>query len=153
MGRALTPCSEVSLGRWVIASRVLEHEGKVPPMAERPRVNPVSIVARLARAPAVDDSDAAMAEIALETLNFLDAECREGRVDPGPTAHLVVLDLAAALIAFGAVRNVDELAAWLRREAPARARELGRTVASMKAPIGDAPLCSCLTTPGAASWH
>jgi hypothetical protein len=119
-------------------------------MAER-RVNPVGIVARLARAPVGEDSDAAMAEIALETLNFLDAECREGGVDPGPTAHLVVLDLAAALMAFGAVRNVDELAAWLRREAPARARELGRAVADMRLPIGDAPVCSCLTTPEA--WH
>ena len=122
-------------------------------MAERPRVNPVSIVARLARAPVGEAGDAAMAEIALETLAFLDAECREGGVDPGPTAHLVVLDLAAALIAFGGVRSVDELAAWLRKEAPARARELAKTVASMKVPIGDAPVCSCLSTPEAAGWH
>jgi hypothetical protein len=122
-------------------------------MAERPRVNPIAIVARLARAPVDEDGDAAMAEIALETLNFLDAECREGGVDPGPTAHLVVLDLAAALIAFGAVRSVDELAAWLRREAPARARELAKAVANMKAPIADAPVCSSLATPEPASWH
>ena len=122
-------------------------------MAARPRVNPVSIVARLARAPVVEDSDAAMAEIALETLAFLDAECCEGNVDPGATAHLTVLDLCAALLAFGSVRNVDELVAWLRQEAPARARELANTVARMKSPIGDAPVCSCLTTPEAASWH
>lgn len=122
-------------------------------MAERPRLDPIAYIARLARAVPGEDSDAAMAEIALETLNFLDAECSEGDVDPGPTAHLVVLDLAAALIAFGSVRSVDELVHWLRREAPARANELAKTVASMKLPIGDAPLCSCLTTPEAASWH
>jgi hypothetical protein len=122
-------------------------------MAERPRVNPVAIVACLARAPVGEDGDAMAAEIALETLNFLDAECREGGVDPGPTAHLVVLDLAAALMAFGAVRNVDELAAWLLREAPARARELGRAVADIRLPIGDAPVCSCFATPAPASWH
>jgi hypothetical protein len=122
-------------------------------MAERARINPVAYIARLARGVPGEDSDAAAAGIALETLNFLDAECHEGGVDPGPTAHLVVLDLAAALIAFGSVRSADDLAQWLRREAPARAAELAKTVAGMKSSIGDAPLCSCLTTPEAASWH
>ena len=123
-------------------------------MAERPRVNPVSIVARLARAPVVDDSDAAMAEIALETLTFLEAECSEGDIDPGPTAHLVVLDLCAALIAFGSVRNVEELVVWLRQEAPARARELTKAVAaSATGSLDDAPPCACLLTPAPATWH
>jgi hypothetical protein len=89
-------------------------------MAERPRVNPVAIVARIARGPVGKDCEAE-AEIALATLDFLDAECRESGCDPGPTAHFVVLDLAAALLAFGAVRNVEELVHWLRKEAPARA--------------------------------
>ena len=123
-------------------------------MAARSRVNPVSIVARLARAPVVEDSDAAMAEIALETLAFLDAECCEGNVDPGPTAHLVVLDLCAALLAFGSVRNVDELVVWLRQEAPARARELTNAVAaSATGSLDDVPPCACLLTPAAARRH
>jgi hypothetical protein len=120
-------------------------------MVER-RVDPIAIVARIKRGPVAEDC-AVEAEVALDTLDFLDAECRETGCDPGPTAHLVVLDLAAALIAFGAVRSVDELVAWLRKEAPARALELVKAVANMKAPIGDAPPCSCLSTPAAATWH
>ena len=121
-------------------------------MVERSRVDPVAIVARICRGP-VDKDDAVEAEVALDTLDFLDAECRETECDPGPTAHLVVLDLAAALIAFGAVRSVDELVAWLREEAPARARELVKAVVNSKGAFSDAPVCSCLSTPAAASWH
>ena len=121
-------------------------------MAERPRVNPVAIVARIARGPVGKDCEAE-AEIALATLDFLDAECRESGCDPGPTAHFVVLDLAAALLAFGAVRNVEELAHWLCKEAPARARELSKAVANSKGAFSDIPPCSCLSTPQAASWH
>jgi hypothetical protein len=121
-------------------------------MAERPRVNPVAVIARIGRA-IPEDGEAAEAGIALATLDFLDAECREAGCDPGPTAHLVILDLAAAQLAFGAVRSVDELVAWLRKEVPGRARELLKAVADMKTPIIDAPLCSCLSTPEAATWH
>jgi hypothetical protein len=121
-------------------------------MAERPRVNPVSIVARIKRGP-VDKDCAAEAEIALDALDFLDAECRESGCDPGPTAHFVVLDLAAALLAFGAVRNVEELVQWLREEVPGRARELTKAVAKSKGAFSDAPPCSCLSTPEGASWH
>jgi hypothetical protein len=121
-------------------------------MAERPRVNPVAIVARIARGPVGKDCEAE-AEIALATLDFLDAECRESGCDPGPTAHFVVLDLAAALLAFGAVRNVEELVHWLRKEAPARARELSKAVSARRGALSDAPPCSCLSTPAAASWH
>jgi hypothetical protein len=124
---------------------------KARPMVER-RVDPIAIVARIKRGP-VDKDDAVEAEIALDTLDFLDAECRETGCDPGPTAHLVVLDLAAALIAFGAVRSVDELAAWLRKEAPGRALELVKAVANCKDALADAPICSCLSMPEPATWH
>ena len=56
-------------------------------MAERPRVDPVAIVARLERGPVGKDGEAE-AEIALATLDFLDPACRESGCDPGPTAHL-----------------------------------------------------------------
>jgi hypothetical protein len=116
------------------------------------RLNPVGIAARLARAPVDADTDA-MAEIALETLSFLDAECQEGGVDPGPTAHFAVLDLAAALVAFGSVRGIDELVSWLRQEVPARAGELAKTVSDARLSLADAPTCACLATPAPASWH
>jgi hypothetical protein len=57
------------------------------------------------------------------------------------------------LLAFGAVRNMEELVHWLRKEAPARARELTKAVAASKGAFSDAPPCSCLSTPQAASWH
>jgi hypothetical protein len=57
------------------------------------------------------------------------------------------------LIAFGAVRDVNELVHWLRKEAPARARELGRAVANSKGGFSDIPSCSCLSTPATVSWH
>jgi hypothetical protein len=121
-------------------------------MAERSRVDPIAVVARIARGP-VDKDDAAEAEIALDTLSFLDAECREADCDPGWTAKLTVLDLCAAMLAFGAARDVNELVAWLRAEAPARAAELVRAVVNSKGAFSDAPVCSCLSTPVAASWH
>jgi hypothetical protein len=121
-------------------------------MAERPRVNPVAIVSRIARGPVGEDC-AAEAEIGLDTLDFLDAECREAKCDPGQAAHFVVLDLAAALLAFGAVRDVNELASWLRKEAPGRARELMKAVANRKGTLGDAPVCLCLSMPEPATWH
>lgn len=73
------------------------------------------------------------------------------RRHPGPSAHLAILDLAAALLAFGAVRSIDELIVWLRKEAPARAREL--MVAVSKASLADAPPSACLRTPTEATWH
>ena len=81
-------------------------------MTERPRVDPIAIVARTGRGP-VDQDDMAEAEIALDTLAFLDAECREADCDPGWTAKLTVLDLCAAMLAFGAARDVNELVAWI----------------------------------------
>jgi hypothetical protein len=122
-------------------------------MAERARVNPVAVIARIGRAIPEDKDDAAEAEIALATLDFLAAECSESGCDPGPTAHFVILDLAAALLAFGGVRSADELAAWLRKEVPARARELAKAVAASKGSFSDVPLCSCLSTPAGAIWH
>ena len=104
-------------------------------MAERSRVDPIAIVSRLARGPVAEDC-AMEAEIALDTLAFLDAECRETACDPGQTAHFVVLDLAAALIAFGAVRSVDELTAWLREEVPDAAPRTHEGRPQHEAPIG-----------------
>ena len=44
-------------------------------MAERPRVDLVSIVARIKRGP-VDEDDAAEAEVAVDVLDFLDHACK-----------------------------------------------------------------------------
>ena len=121
-------------------------------MVERPRVDLVSLVARIKRGP-VDEDDAAEAEVAVDVLDFLDHACKATGCEPGWTAKLTVLDLCAALLAFGAARSVDELVAWLRAEAPARARELAKAVANSKGGFSDAPPCSCLSTPAAASWH
>jgi hypothetical protein len=121
-------------------------------MAERPRVNPVAVAARIARGP-VDEDDAAEAECAIDTLAFLDHACKATNCDPGWTAKLAVLDLASALVAFGAARDVNELVQWLREEIPDRARELVKAVAASGETFSDAPPCSCLSAPAAASWH
>ena len=92
-------------------------------------------------------------EAAVDTLMFLEERCEELDCDPGPTAHLAVLDLCAALLAFGGVRSVDELTQWLHKELPGRARELQKAVAESKGRSADAPLCACLSTPEAATWH
>jgi hypothetical protein len=121
-------------------------------MAERPRVDLVSIVARIKRGPVVDD-DAAEAEVAVDVLDFLDHACKATGCEPGWAAKLTVLDLCAALLAFGAARDVNELVQWLREEAPARARELTKAVANSKGAFSDVPPRSCLHAPEAASWH
>jgi hypothetical protein len=74
-------------------------------MAERPRVDLVSIVSRIRRGP-VDKDDAMEAEVAVDVLDFLDHACKNG-CEPGRTAKLTVLDLCAAIVAFGAARNVN----------------------------------------------
>ena len=61
-------------------------------------------------------------------------------------------DLAAALLAFNGTRSIDDLASWLRKEAPARAHELTKAL-SVEALLADAPLCSCLTMPVSAPRH
>jgi hypothetical protein len=66
---------------------------------------------------------------------------------------LTVLDLCAAIVGFGAARDVNELVQWLREEVPGRARELTKAVASSKGAFADVPPCSCLSTPQAARWH
>jgi hypothetical protein len=119
-------------------------------MAERDPVNYAAIVAHIGRA-VPENGESAECEAAIDTLCFLEERCQELDADPGPSAHLAILDLAAALIAFGAVRNVEELAAWLRKEAPARAHEL--TVAVSKASLADTPPSACLHTPIEATWH
>jgi hypothetical protein len=102
-------------------------------MVERPRVDLVSIVARIKRGP-VDEDDAAEAEVAVDVLDFLDHACKATGCEPGWTAKLTVLDLCAAIVGFGAARNVNE-------------------VANSKGGFSDAPPCSCLSTPQAVSWH
>ena len=119
-------------------------------MAERDPVNYAAIVAHIGRA-VPEDGESAECEAAIDTLCFLEERCQELDADPGPSAHLAILDLAAALLAFGAVRSVDELIAWLRKEAPVRARELATAVS--KASLADAPPSACLRTPVEATWH
>lgn len=120
-------------------------------MAERPALNLVSIVANIGRT-SQNDRDMAAAEVAVDVLRFIERECEELGASPGPAAHLVILDLAAALIAFNGVRNVDDLVSWLREELPARAKELAKAVsASVK--LDELPPCSCRGTPEPASWH
>jgi hypothetical protein len=94
-------------------------------MAERDPVNYAAIVGHIRRA-TPEEGESAECEAAIDTLCFLEERCQGLDADPGPSPHLAILDLASALIAFGAVRGVDELIAWLRKEAPARARESGR---------------------------
>jgi hypothetical protein len=50
-------------------------------MAERPRVDLVSIVARIKRGP-VDKDDAAEAEVAVDGLDFLDHACKATGCEP-----------------------------------------------------------------------
>jgi hypothetical protein len=123
-------------------------------MAERPRLTPIdfaAIVANIGRAIPEGGADAA-AEAAVDVLAFLEERAEELGAAPGPAAHLAVLDLCAALLAFGGERDIEELIAWLRKELPARARELAKAVsASIK--LTDVPLCSCLATPEPATWH
>jgi hypothetical protein len=119
-------------------------------MVERDPVNYAAIVAHMGRA-VPEDGESAESEAAIDTLCFLEERCQELDADPGSSAHLAILDLASALIAFGAVRSVDELVAWLRKEAPARARELA--VAVSKASLADAPPSACPRTPQEAAWH
>ena len=80
-------------------------------------------------------------------LDFLDHACKATGCEPGWTAKLTVLDLCAAIVGFGAARDVNELVQWLREEVPGRARELMKAVAASKGAFSDAPPCSCLSTP------
>lgn len=121
-------------------------------MAARPRVNYAAVVAHIGRA-VPEDGDMAAHEAALDTLCFLEERCEDLEVDCGPVVHLAILDLAAALLAFGGVRSVGELTGWLHKELPGRARELQKAVAEVEGALADAPLCSCLSAPPAAIWH
>ena len=96
--------------------------------------------------------DTTAAEIAVDVLQFVEDACDATGAVPGVVAHLTILDLAAALLAFNGTRNIEELAGWLRKEAPARARELTKAML-VEASLGDAPLCSCLTMPVSAARH
>ena len=121
-------------------------------MVERSRVNYAAVVAHIGRA-IPEDGDVAAHEAAVDTLCFLEERCEELDADCGPTAHLAVLDLCAALLAFGGVRSVGELTQWLHKELPERARELAKAVAGGEGTLADAPLCACLLTPEAATLH
>ena len=121
-------------------------------MAERhPAINLISAVANMGRVRPEDEHTAA-AEIAVDTLQFIEDACDETGAAPGVTAHLVILDIAAALLAFNGTRSIEELVSWLREEAPARARELTKAL-SVEALLSDVPLCSCLTMPVSAPRH
>ena len=119
-------------------------------MAER-YVNYAAVVANILRGP-VDEDAAAEAEAGVNTLAFLENRCEELDCDPGEAAHFAVLDLSAALVAFGGVRNVEELVSWLREELPARARELAKAVTA-KVPFDELSPCSSLGTPAPGVWH
>jgi hypothetical protein len=121
-------------------------------MAERPLIDFAAVVASIGRA-TPEEGSAPEAEAAVDTLCFLEARAEQLNADPGPAAHLAVLDLCAALLAFGGVRNVDELAQWLREEVPDRARELAKAVAASGGPLSEAPPCACLRLPPEAIWH
>jgi hypothetical protein len=120
-------------------------------MAERLAINFASIVASIGRA-SPEERDTAECEAAVDTLAFLEERADELGAEPGPAAQLAILDLAAALLAFGGVRNVDELVGWLREETPPRARELAKAVAA-SVKLEEVPPSTCLRTPLPASWH
>ena len=120
-------------------------------MAARDPVNYAAVVASIRRGP-VDGSVAAEPEAGVDTLAFLAGECEATDCDPGQAAHYAILDLGAALVALGGVRNADELIAWLRAELPGRARELAKVVA-VGTPFDEMPVCSCRGAPEPASWH
>jgi hypothetical protein len=122
-------------------------------MAERPHVNFVRIAAEIGREQPKDE-DAAACEAGVDTLCFLDERSAELGAEPGPAARLAILDLCAALVGFGGVRDTDELVQWLRKEVPGRAQELTRAVsASPSGSFDDLLPSSCLSGPEPASWH
>jgi hypothetical protein len=121
-------------------------------MAERPHIALVRIVAEIGREQPKDE-DAAACEAAVDALVFLADECDQRECNHGEAARLAILDLAAAIVAFGGVRNIDELVQWLRKEAPARARELEKAVAASNGAFDDVQPCSCLGAPEPAIWH
>ena len=121
-------------------------------MAERPRVDLVGIVALIKRGPVAED-EAAEAGVAVDVLDFLNHACGATNCEPGYVAKLTVLDLCAAIVAFGSARNVNELVQWLREEVPLRAHELAKAVADSKGAFDEIPPCSCLSAPREATWH
>jgi hypothetical protein len=78
----------------------------------------------------------------------LTIRCTDAGADPAEVARLAMLDLAASLVAFGAVRTLGELISWIGREAPARIVELMACADLAELP----PLC-LRSTPQAASWN
>jgi hypothetical protein len=122
-------------------------------MAARPAINPISAIAH-ARRKRPEDEDMAANEASVDTLHFLEERCEDLDAHPGATAHMTILDLAAALVAFNAVADIEELLSWLREHVPSRAEELTRVIAASKTgSLGDVPPCSCLLTPESGAWH
>jgi hypothetical protein len=78
----------------------------------------------------------------------LTVRARDAGADPGEVARLAVLDLAASLVAFGAVRTLGELMGWIGREAPARIVEL-----MASADLAELPPLSARSAPQPASWN
>ena len=94
------------------------------PMAERDPFNYAAIVAHIGRA-VPEDGESAECEAAIDTLCFLEERCQELDADPGPSAHLAILDLAAAFspsAPFAALTNCSRGCARKLRHAPANWR-------------------------------
>jgi hypothetical protein len=111
----------------------------------------INVVANIERVVPADGDETA-AEAAVDTLGFLEQRCIDLDAEPRLVASLAVLDLCAALVAFGGVRNAEEIHAWLRQELPARVKDLNR-VGDSFVRFNDLPPCTCLQTPVAATWH
>jgi hypothetical protein len=126
-------------------------------MSEQHPIRYAAVAASIERGGPEDDVEST---IAVKTLVFLAEHADKAAADPGPVAHLAVLDLCAALLAFGGVRGIEDLVAWLREELPARARELALAVGASsstrpeaKPDFHEIPPGVCLRVPDPAPWH
>jgi hypothetical protein len=75
-------------------------------------------------------------------------QTRDAGADPAEVARLAMLDLAASLVAFGAVRTLGELVGWIGREAPTRIVELMACT-----DLAELPPPFVRSAPQAASWN
>jgi hypothetical protein len=113
----------------------------------RPPLDPLKIVALAGRA-RNDAADGLPEAVADGLLAGLTIRCADAGADPAEVARLAMLDLAASLVAFGAVRTLGELVTWIGREAPARIVEL-----MASADLAELPPLSIRSAPQSATWN
>ena len=134
---------------YAIQLRAVGAARNVAGMSHPPPLDPFSLLLDAVERVTHHPADAITESVVDGLLHTLESRAQAARAEARDVAFVSVLDIGAALVSLGAVRDVGTFLLWLRRELPERVRQLDRARSFYELP----PVAPRSSTPAGATWH